>query len=306
MRLEIDPDAVGVANDLGHLLVQREHEGSFAAARTLGNVLQAHHALANARYAGDNGRAAEEVTAVHHCVEAGRAGGDARGRVERGGLVAACTAWGLHPPVHLEAPAIDDPERVPAHLKVVPARLDDLDRPHRGAEPLFHPQPDDRVRYRFFRQCAATAFIYRRRFDREGGREVLALQPCDEHVKGVAKLRTAECGRSAGDAIHVDAPRTDLRSLLEEQTVGLLQLLAEHLACREDDFQFVLTLERREIPSKARRIAHKSVWRDFEQDDDAGFSEHAGAAIDELDAQRRLAGADPAFQKNDIAPRNPG
>ena len=304
MRLEIDPDAIGVADDLCDLLVQREHEASLAAPRPLGDVLQAHDALADARDPGDDRRAAEEVATVHHRIEAGSAGGHARRRIEGCGVVAARPARGLHPPVHLEPVAIDDPERVPAHLKVVPARLDDLDRPHRGAEPLFHSQPDDRVGNRFFGQRDPTVPVDRTRFDREDGREVLALQPFDEDVKGVAKLRTADGAGGAGHAVHVDAAGADLRSLLEEQTVGLLQLLPEHLACREDDFEFALALERREIPPKARRIAHESVGRDFEQDDDAGFSEHAGAAIDELDAHRRLAGADPAFQKNDIAPRN--
>ena len=123
-------------------------------------------------------------------------------------------------------------------------------------------------------------------------------------MKGVANLRTADGAGGAGHAVHVDAAGANLRRLLEEQTVGLLQLLPEHLACREDDFEFALALERREIPPEARRIAHESVGRDFEQHDDAGFAQHAGAPIDDLDAHRRLAGANPAFQKNDIAPRN--
>ena len=136
----------------GDLLVEREHEASLAAPRPFGDVLQAHDALADARDPGDDRRAAEEIAAVHHRIEAGNAGGHARRRIEGGGVVAAGAARRLHPPVHLDSPAVDDPERVPAHLKVVPARLDDLDRPHRGAEPLFHSQPDDRVGNRFFGQ----------------------------------------------------------------------------------------------------------------------------------------------------------
>ena len=87
----------------GDLLVEREHEAALAAPRALGHVLQAHDALADARNAGDDRRAAEEVAAVHERVEARHAGGDARRRIERGGVVAARPARRLHPPVHLDA-----------------------------------------------------------------------------------------------------------------------------------------------------------------------------------------------------------
>lgn len=46
------------------------------------------------------------------------------------------------------------------------------------------------------------------------------------------------------------------------------------------------------------------MFESLEQDDDAGLVEHAGAAIPALDAQRRLAGPDCTFQKNDgLAPQ---
>lgn len=66
----------------------------------------------------------------------------------------------------------------------------------------------------------------------------------------------------------------------------------------------MVTLEGDEIPPESRRVAHKLIGRNLEKDDDAGFVEETGAAIDELGAQRRLPGADPAFQENDIAARN--
>ena len=112
-----------------------------------------------------------------------------------------------------------------------------------------------------------------RRFHREDGREVLALQPFDEDVKGVARLFTAGGAGGAGHAVHEDAPRADLRRLLEEQAVRLLQLLPEYLARREDDFEFVLRARAQGDPIRARRVAHESVGRDFEQDDDAGLAE---------------------------------
>ena len=148
---EIDADAVGVADDLRHRFVEREHQAALPEARPLGQILQAHDALADAGDAGDDRRAAEQVAAIHQRVEAGHAGGDARRRIERRGLVAALPRR-LHPPIHLDAAAIDDPERMPAHLEIVAARLDDLERPHRGAGHLFHPQPDDRVGNGFFGQ----------------------------------------------------------------------------------------------------------------------------------------------------------
>ena len=67
----------------------------------------------------------------------------------------------------------------------------------------------------------------------------------------------------------------------------------------------LLALQRRQVPPEPRRVAHELVGRDLEQHDDAGLVELAGAAIDELGAQRRLAGADRAFQQNDVAARNP-
>ena len=141
-------------------------------------------------------------------------------------------------------------------------------------------------------------------FDREDRREGLALQSFDETVKRVAKPHPAERAAGAAHAVHVDAAGAHPRSLVEEQAVGLLHLLPEHLAGGVNDLELALALERREIPPEARRVAHEPVGRDFEQDDEARLSEHGGAAIDELDPHRRLAGADPAFQKGDIAPRD--
>ena len=147
----------------------------------------------------------------------------------------------------------------------------------------------------------------RRRLHREDGGEILALQSLGEEVEGVPSCRSppfpTALGR-AGHAVHEDAPGADRRRLFEEQAVCLLQLLGEHLAGREDDLELARALERRQIPPELRRVADDLVGRHLEQDDDAGLVELSGAAIDELDAQRRLARADRAFEQNEIAARN--
>jgi hypothetical protein len=124
-------------------------------------------------------------------------------------------------------------------------------------------------------------------------------------VKGVATLHAAGGAGSTRHAVDVDAAGANLCRRLEEQAVGLLEFLPEHLACREDDSQLALRFERAKIPPETRRILNQPVGRDFEQDDEAGFAELGGAPINELDAHRRLAGANTAFEQNDIAPRNP-
>ena len=197
---------------------------------------------------------------------------------------------------------------MPARLKSVAARLDDLNRPQRGAGHLFHPQPDDRVGNGFFGQSQRVLLIAeRRRVQREDRGEILALQPLGEDVKGIPNLHRPAVPNDtdhARHAVHEDASGAYLRRLFEEQTICPLQLLREHLAGREDDFEFVSVLERREIPPQTRRIADELIGRHLEQDDDAGLVELTGATIDELDAQRRLARPDRAFEKNEVAARN--
>ena len=45
---EVDPDAVGVADDLPHRFVKREHQAALPEARPFRQVVQAHDALADA------------------------------------------------------------------------------------------------------------------------------------------------------------------------------------------------------------------------------------------------------------------
>jgi len=90
------------------------------------------------------------------------------------------------------------------------------------------------------------------------------------------------------EAVDEDSPRTNLGGLRKERAVGLLQLLLKDLPCREDDLQSPLTLELAQVPPEERRVANELVRSHFEQDDHARLVELAGAAIHELDPERRL------------------
>src|SRR5206468_11104348 len=79
-RLEINPDAMRVAKNLGRRLVQSNHEGALTAPGPFGDELQGHDALARARDPDDERRARDEIPPVYHLVEAGEARRNPRGR----------------------------------------------------------------------------------------------------------------------------------------------------------------------------------------------------------------------------------
>src|SRR5207247_9962441 len=69
-RLEINPDAMRVAKNLGRRLVQSNHEGALTAPGPFGDELQGHDALARARDPDDERRARDEITPVSPPVQA--------------------------------------------------------------------------------------------------------------------------------------------------------------------------------------------------------------------------------------------
>src|SRR5205807_9025009 len=144
-RLEIDPDARRVPHPLGPRLIESEHDAPLAQPRAFGNVLQCHAALAGARDADHERRAAEEIAAAHHLVEPWHAGRDTRGGVIGRRLFPREVTRGLDPAVDLEPLAIHDRERVPPHPVVLSPGLDDLDRALHRALHWFEPELDDRV-----------------------------------------------------------------------------------------------------------------------------------------------------------------
>ena len=62
--------------------------------------------------------------------------------IEGGGTIPAGFAGRLHAPIYLNALAVQDAERVAAHLKVLSSRLHNLDGANDGALRVLHPEPD--------------------------------------------------------------------------------------------------------------------------------------------------------------------
>jgi len=113
------------------------------------------------------------------------------------------------------------------------------------------------------------------------------VQPLGEEMERLARIPAIGVGE-LDEAVDEDSPRTNLGGLRKERAVGLLQLLLKDLPCREDDLQSPLTLELAQVPPEERRVANELVRSHFEQDDHARLVELAGAAIHELDPERRL------------------
>jgi hypothetical protein len=191
-----------------------------------------------------------------------------------------------------------------AHLEVLPTRLHDLDRAADGALGVLHPEADDRVGDGLLGQRAGRLPVHRRGLDRQQGREPLALQPLGEHVECRARVAGAVGAEEPGHAVDEDTPRADGRGFLQQDAVGLLQLLPQDVAGGEHDLEPALLLQPAKVPAQPLGIAHELVRGDLEHDDDPGLAELARASVHELDAHRRLAGADRALQQYDVAPRD--
>src|SRR6188508_794988 len=84
----------------------------------LGHVLQRHDTLAHSRYPGHHRGASSLISTVYHLIETG----DSRRhplRMEQLSLLFSLRSRRLNAAVHLEALAIDDPQGVAAHLKLL-------------------------------------------------------------------------------------------------------------------------------------------------------------------------------------------
>ena len=73
---------------------------------------------------------------------------------------------------------------------------------------------------------------------------------------------------------------------------------------RVDDLRLAGLLERVEVPPEARGVAQELVGCEFERNDEARLVEVDSAAIDKLEAERRLAGSRRAFDEHDVAARH--
>src|SRR5437899_6055813 len=91
----MDPDALGVAEDLARRLVQGDHEAALTAPGPFRDELQGHDALPRPRDPDDECRARHEIPAVHQLIEAGDARRYQRGCVELGAPFALQDGWRL-------------------------------------------------------------------------------------------------------------------------------------------------------------------------------------------------------------------
>ena len=83
-------------------------------------------------------------------------------------------------------------------------------------------------------------------------------------------------------------PRADLAGFGEQQAVGLLQLLLQHGAGGEDDLDFPFVARAREVPPEMRGVAHDLEGRHLEEHDQPGLVKFRGAAVNELESERRF------------------
>jgi len=218
-RWEINPDAMGVAEDLGRRLVQGDHEAALAAPRPFRDELQGHDALAGARDPDDERRARHEIPAVHQLIEAGDARRDPRGCVERGAPFALQAAGRLDATIDLEPLTVDDPERVTSQGILVAARLNDLDRPQHGALDRLDAEPQDRVGDELLGRSHGFG-VGKRRLQREHRRQVLAMQPLGKEMEGVARVPAIGLGER-DETVDEEPPRAKLCGLRKEHAVGL-------------------------------------------------------------------------------------
>src|SRR2546425_508833 len=218
-RLEIDADALGIAEDLGRRLIQRNHEAALAAPGAFGDELQGHDALAGARDPDDERRARHEIPAVDQLVEPGNARRDPRGWVERGAPFALDTAGRLDASIDLEPLTVDDPERVTSQGILVAARLNDLDRPQHGALDRLDAEPQDRVGDELLGRSHGFD-VGKRRLQCEHRRQVLAMQPLGKEMEGVARVPAIGLGER-DETVDEEPPRAKLCGLRKEHAVGL-------------------------------------------------------------------------------------
>src|SRR6516162_43655 len=103
---EVQADAVGVAQNLLHLLIETKHQPAFAAPRALSDVLTPHHAFADTGDSCQHRRAADEKTPIHDLVHAWDSGRDARGWIVGRGTIPTRRPRRLDAAIDLKAAAI--------------------------------------------------------------------------------------------------------------------------------------------------------------------------------------------------------
>src|SRR5262249_32308523 len=153
----------------------------------------------NARH---DGRAPSEIAAIHEFIQTRDSCRSSCRRVEGAGKITARPPRRLYSTIHFDALTIDDAERMPPHLKILSARLDNLDRPNCCARHSLHSQTNDGVGDGLFGKRRGTVFAEGACFKGENRGEVFALQSFDEDMKGLAGLGSAVATDNACHAIH--------------------------------------------------------------------------------------------------------
>lgn len=289
LSCEVDINRGPVANHLPRRLIERHHQAAFTAARTLGQELQPHDSLADARDARDQRRAANEVSTVQERVEPVDSGGDTAGEVSGASLCPPRRVHGLRSAVDLQTAPVDDAEGVHAHHVLLAARFHDLEGPDHGAPHGFPAQADDRVRDEVFGRRPHAGSV-RGRLESEDGGHALAVKPLDEHVEQLAPLAVAVASH-ARQAVDEDASGIHPGRLGQQKAIGLLNLFLEDVPRGGDDLQSALRFQLSEVPAEQRRVTHQLLRGHLERGDDSRLAEFPRAPIDEFQAERGLSRA---------------
>ena len=189
-----------------------------------------------------------------------------------------------------------------SHPVILSAGLHDLDRPLHGALDRFDSEVDDRIGDEFLGQRGAEpGAVGGCHFHPDHRGEPLALESLREEVERLGRVPScvAVPRGPPHEAVDEDAACSDRRGLVEEEAIGLLDLLLEHLARREDDLEPALALELGQVPAEQRRIADELVGGNFEEHDEPGLVELGGAPVDELHSQGRLSRPGGALDQHD-------
>ena len=238
-------------------------------------------------------------------IEAGNAGGHAGRRIVGGRPITFHRAGGLDAAIYLNAMTIDNPEGVTSHLEIMAARLHDLDRSDRRARLVLHPQTDDGIGDRFFRQRGRVAASEGAGLHGQDGGQVFTLQPFDQQMERLPVLLPVDLAEDARPTPSTKMRRAPISAASSRSRLSAC-CSSWRNTCRvvKTILSEPLLLERREIPSQPRRVAHEFVRRHLEQHDQAGLAELARPPVDELNAERGLSGSDRAFQEDHVAAWN--
>jgi len=172
---------------------------------------------------------------------------------------------------------------------ILTAGLHHLDRSDDRPPHRLLAEPDNGVREEVFRHGAHRRSIGGR-VERKHRRHALPVERLDEDVEQLAWV-TVVVARDPGQTIDEDPLRAHAGRFGQQQAVRFLNLLLKHPPRAGDDPESTLLLQLSEIPAERRDVADELLRRHSKGDDDPRLVELPRPTIDELQAERRLAGA---------------